>query len=237
MLKRKDSRKTRVDPGKFSQSAVVLNELQVQSPSDVVLDKLDALLKLSINRVAIPLRFRNPRPSLLLLPPHLSPSKKVNLFGKNSKLIPGGTTSSTPSLHISETSDYFLEEFIDELAHITFPPGNDDLPFDAKSDLLKLDVENICLTMLPITGNIIVTQFSMVDFFPRLMLCFKRPNKRTRISNPPLSLYEFLFHKEVPGLGCPRFLKPFVLSVFVLRSQELQILSFILGIRYPNLID
>ncbi|GKD86745.1 hypothetical protein Tco_1357899, partial [Tanacetum coccineum] len=24
---------------------------------------------------------------------------------------------------------------------------------------------------------------------------------------------------------------------FVLRSQELQILSFILGIRYPNLID
>ncbi|GJX40887.1 hypothetical protein Tco_0255877 [Tanacetum coccineum] len=39
------------------------------------------------------------------------------------------------------------------------------------------------------------------------------------------------------GLGCPGFLKPLVLAVFVLRSQELQILSFILGIRYPNLID
>ncbi|GKC45729.1 reverse transcriptase domain-containing protein [Tanacetum coccineum] len=26
----------------------------------------------------------------------------------------------------------------DELAHITFPPGNDDLPFDADSDLLEL---------------------------------------------------------------------------------------------------
>ncbi|GJX74479.1 reverse transcriptase domain-containing protein [Tanacetum coccineum] len=51
----------------------------------------------------------------------------------------GSTTSSSPSLHISETSDYFLEEFADELAHITFPPGNDDLPFDAKSDLLELE--------------------------------------------------------------------------------------------------
>ncbi|GJR13489.1 reverse transcriptase domain-containing protein [Tanacetum coccineum] len=49
--------------------------------------------------------------------------------------LSGSTTSSSPSLHISETSDYFLEEFADELAHITFPPGNDDLPFDAESDL------------------------------------------------------------------------------------------------------
>ncbi|GKG04607.1 hypothetical protein Tco_0314994, partial [Tanacetum coccineum] len=30
-------------------------------------------------------------------------------------------------------------EFTDELAHITFPPGNDDLPFDAESDLLELE--------------------------------------------------------------------------------------------------
>ncbi|GJY15904.1 hypothetical protein Tco_0386326 [Tanacetum coccineum] len=53
--------------------------------------------------------------------------------------LSGSTTSSSPSFHISETSDYFLEEFDDELAHITFPPGNDDLPFDAKSDLLELE--------------------------------------------------------------------------------------------------
>ncbi|GJS57182.1 reverse transcriptase domain-containing protein [Tanacetum coccineum] len=32
-------------------------------------------------------------------------------------------------------------------------------------------------------------------------------------------------------------LKPLVLAVFVLRSLELHILSFILGIQYPNLID
>nr|GEX99881.1 hypothetical protein [Tanacetum cinerariifolium] len=37
------------------------------------------------------------------------------------------TTSSTPS--------HLLEEFADELALITFPQGNDDLPFDIESDL------------------------------------------------------------------------------------------------------
>ncbi|GJW69995.1 reverse transcriptase domain-containing protein [Tanacetum coccineum] len=46
--------------------------------------------------------------------------------------LSGSTTSSSPSLSISETSDYSLEEFADELAHIIFPPGNDDLPFDAE---------------------------------------------------------------------------------------------------------
>ncbi|GKA29797.1 reverse transcriptase domain-containing protein [Tanacetum coccineum] len=68
---------------------------------------------------------RNSNPSSLLPPFHNS--------------LSGSTTSSSPSLHISETSDYFLEEFADELAHITFPPGNDDLPFDAESDLLELE--------------------------------------------------------------------------------------------------
>ncbi|GKB13162.1 hypothetical protein Tco_0847085 [Tanacetum coccineum] len=63
----------------------------------------------------------NSNPSSLLPPFHNS--------------LSGSTTSSSPSLLISETSDYFLEEFADELAHITFPPGNDDLPFDAESDL------------------------------------------------------------------------------------------------------
>ncbi|GKE92472.1 reverse transcriptase domain-containing protein, partial [Tanacetum coccineum] len=53
--------------------------------------------------------------------------------------LSGSTTFSSPSLHLSETSDYSLEEFADELAHITFPPGNDDLPFDANSDLLELE--------------------------------------------------------------------------------------------------
>ncbi|GJU59178.1 hypothetical protein Tco_1236944 [Tanacetum coccineum] len=46
-----------------------------------------------------------------------------------------------------------------------------------------------------------------------------------------------LIHGDnTPNLGLPGFLKPLVLAVFVLRSLELQILSFILGIQYPNLI-
>ncbi|GJR39886.1 reverse transcriptase domain-containing protein [Tanacetum coccineum] len=49
--------------------------------------------------------------------------------------LSGSTTSSSPSLPISETSDYFLEEFADELAHFAFLPGIDYLPFDAESDL------------------------------------------------------------------------------------------------------
>ncbi|GJT07115.1 reverse transcriptase domain-containing protein [Tanacetum coccineum] len=53
--------------------------------------------------------------------------------------LSGSTTSSSPSLPISETSNYSLEEFADELALITFPPGNDDLPFDVESDLREIE--------------------------------------------------------------------------------------------------
>ncbi|GJR05706.1 reverse transcriptase domain-containing protein [Tanacetum coccineum] len=61
--------------------------------------------------------------------------------------LSGSTTSSSPNLPISETSDYFLEEFTDELALITFPLGNDDLPFDAESNLRELEY---LLTINPI---------------------------------------------------------------------------------------
>ncbi|GJW84077.1 hypothetical protein Tco_0157222 [Tanacetum coccineum] len=52
--------------------------------------------------------------------------------------LSGSTTSSSPSLPISETSDYSLEGVRRKLAIITFPPGNDDLPFDAESDLREI---------------------------------------------------------------------------------------------------
>nr|GEW63880.1 reverse transcriptase domain-containing protein [Tanacetum cinerariifolium]GEW78945.1 reverse transcriptase domain-containing protein [Tanacetum cinerariifolium] len=45
--------------------------------------------------------------------------------------LSGNTTSSSP--------DYLLEEFTNELALITFPPGNDDLPFDIESDLREIE--------------------------------------------------------------------------------------------------
>ncbi|GJZ75844.1 reverse transcriptase domain-containing protein [Tanacetum coccineum] len=45
--------------------------------------------------------------------------------------LSGRTTSSSPY--------HLREEFADELALITFPPGNDDLPFDIESDLREIE--------------------------------------------------------------------------------------------------
>nr|GEV39581.1 hypothetical protein [Tanacetum cinerariifolium] len=45
--------------------------------------------------------------------------------------LSGNTTSSSP--------DHLLEEFADKLALITFPPGNDDLPFDIESDVREIE--------------------------------------------------------------------------------------------------
>nr|GEV56637.1 reverse transcriptase domain-containing protein [Tanacetum cinerariifolium] len=39
----------------------------------------------------------------------------------------------------TSSSNHLLEEYADELALITFPPGNDDLPFDIKSDLREIE--------------------------------------------------------------------------------------------------
>nr|GEW47926.1 reverse transcriptase domain-containing protein [Tanacetum cinerariifolium] len=49
----------------------------------------------------------------------------------NVNLLSGSTTSSS--------SNHLLEEFADELAIITFPPRNDDLPFDIESDLKEIE--------------------------------------------------------------------------------------------------
>nr|GEY22601.1 hypothetical protein [Tanacetum cinerariifolium] len=46
-------------------------------------------------------------------------------------LLSGNTTSSS--------LDHLLEEFVDELALITFPPRNDDLPFDIEYDLREIE--------------------------------------------------------------------------------------------------
>ncbi|GKE00774.1 hypothetical protein Tco_1388757 [Tanacetum coccineum] len=42
-------------------------------------------------------------------------------------------------LPFSHNPDHLLEEFADELALITFPPGNDDLPFDIEFDLREIE--------------------------------------------------------------------------------------------------
>nr|GEU77034.1 putative ribonuclease H-like domain-containing protein [Tanacetum cinerariifolium] len=63
------------------------------------------------------------------------------------KLINFDSTKDLPPPHninplsgstISSSPNHLLEEFTDELALITFPPGNDDIPFDIESDLKKI---------------------------------------------------------------------------------------------------
>nr|GEU35944.1 reverse transcriptase domain-containing protein [Tanacetum cinerariifolium] len=58
-------------------------------------------------------------------------STKVLPSPRNINPLSGSTTSSSPS--------HLLEEFTDELTFITFPPGNDDLPFDIESDLKDIE--------------------------------------------------------------------------------------------------
>nr|GEY17820.1 hypothetical protein [Tanacetum cinerariifolium] len=49
----------------------------------------------------------------------------------NMNPLSGSTTSSSPN--------HLLKEFVDEFALITFPPRNDDLPFDIESDLREIE--------------------------------------------------------------------------------------------------
>ncbi|GKC87042.1 reverse transcriptase domain-containing protein, partial [Tanacetum coccineum] len=69
-------------------------------------------------------------------PENSNPSSHLPYFHNS---LSGSTTSSSPSLPISETSNYSTKEFVDELTHITFPPGNDDIPFDVESDLREIE--------------------------------------------------------------------------------------------------
>ncbi|GJU49295.1 reverse transcriptase domain-containing protein [Tanacetum coccineum] len=71
-----------------------------------------------------------------------------------------------------------------------------------------------------------------------------RPNFKVKLSDPKEALHDpkEALHGRHPILiiivqDFPRFFEASRARGFVLRSQELQILSFILGIRYPNLID
>nr|GEY36441.1 putative reverse transcriptase domain-containing protein [Tanacetum cinerariifolium] len=58
-------------------------------------------------------------------------SSHIDLTSPKVINLSGSTTSSS--------SNHLLEEFTDELALITFPPGNDDLPFDIESDLREIE--------------------------------------------------------------------------------------------------
>nr|GFA57633.1 reverse transcriptase domain-containing protein [Tanacetum cinerariifolium] len=73
----------------------------------------------------------DPRVPLILGRPFLRTARAlIDVWRRNDSL----TTSSSP--------DHLLEEFADELALITSPLGNDDLPFDIESDLREIELLN-----------------------------------------------------------------------------------------------
>nr|GEX18824.1 reverse transcriptase domain-containing protein [Tanacetum cinerariifolium] len=81
----------------------------------------------------------DPRVPLILGRPFLQTARAlIDVYGKEMILcdevinpLSGSTTSSSPNK--------LLEEFPDELALITFPPGNDDLPFAIEYDLREIE--------------------------------------------------------------------------------------------------
>nr|GEV15813.1 hypothetical protein [Tanacetum cinerariifolium] len=82
---------------------------------------------------------RDPRAPLILGRPFLRTTRgMINVYGEEMILhdevinqLSGSTTSSSPN--------HLLEEFADELALITFPSRNDDLPFDFESNLREIE--------------------------------------------------------------------------------------------------
>nr|GEV18341.1 reverse transcriptase domain-containing protein [Tanacetum cinerariifolium] len=64
--------------------------------------------------------------------------KFLNLDSTKDLLLPHNINPLS-SITTSSSPDHLLKEFADELALITFPPGNDDLPFDIESNLREIE--------------------------------------------------------------------------------------------------
>ncbi|GJS55014.1 hypothetical protein Tco_0628376 [Tanacetum coccineum] len=169
----------------------------------------------------------------------------------------------------ADRSDFYHEEFADELAHIISPPEYDcfcfknepelgDFTMDVVEDIFptrepRVHVPNVLPTHPTLNLDFILLSEPLFAYIvwiflpfltypvapPYLLSC----GNEDTIFDPGISIY----HSFMPGIShrsgtfikfndCPDF-EASRARGFVLRSQELQILSFILGIRYPNLID
>nr|GEW46649.1 reverse transcriptase domain-containing protein [Tanacetum cinerariifolium] len=65
--------------------------------------------------------------------------KLLNLDSTKDLPPPHNIDPLSGSTTFSSSIEHVLEEFVDELALITFPSGNDDLPFDIESDLKEIE--------------------------------------------------------------------------------------------------
>ncbi|GKA90074.1 hypothetical protein Tco_0811886, partial [Tanacetum coccineum] len=157
----------------------------------------------------------------------------------------------------ADRSDFYHEEFADELAHIISPPDLECFYFKSETDPRDLTSINPGIRENISTTNVNVPieddQCPLFTFVAWIFLAFltypvvppyllSTGNKDT-IFDLGISIY----HSFMPGVShrsgtfmkfndCPDC-DDSRARVFVLRSLELHILSFILGIQYPNLID
>nr|GEX76424.1 reverse transcriptase domain-containing protein [Tanacetum cinerariifolium] len=108
--------------------------------------------------------------------------------------LSGSTTSSSPN--------HLLEEFADKFALITFPSGNDDLPFDIESDLKEIedlhnhdpvkDIDYVLKDLIDQT-NLVDFNDNLVDTMPKMFT----DEHALDYSSPPLydeyddDLFEF----------------------------------------------
>ncbi|GJY20513.1 hypothetical protein Tco_0393079 [Tanacetum coccineum] len=100
--------------------------------SDLIWEEFEAYLAsdLIIQHTGVIYDLWNPKGDLCLIEELLN-NDPSSPFPFSHNPLNGSTTSSSP--------DHLLEEFADELALITFPQGNDDLPFDIESDLREIE--------------------------------------------------------------------------------------------------
>nr|GEX84664.1 reverse transcriptase domain-containing protein [Tanacetum cinerariifolium] len=63
----------------------------------------------------------------------------INIYDDSNLHPPHNVNPLSGSTTSSSSPNHLLEEFADELAVITFPSGNDDLPIDIKSDLKEIE--------------------------------------------------------------------------------------------------
>ncbi|GJX58123.1 hypothetical protein Tco_0289513 [Tanacetum coccineum] len=127
-----------------------------------------------------------------------------------------GSTTTHADFPQYDSSDSHLEEFADELAHVISPPEYDCFYFKSEPDLGELT--------------------SIVDSGIREnVLSMTNVNLPFEDDQSPLLAYVVWIF--LPFLTIARIFEASRARGFVLRSLELHILSFILGIQYPNLID
>ncbi|GJT36717.1 hypothetical protein Tco_0927136 [Tanacetum coccineum] len=126
----------------------------------------------------------------------------------------------------ADRSDFYHEEFAGELVHIISPPEYDHFCFKIEPELGNLTMD--------VVEDILPTREPRVHV-PNVLPTHPTLNLDFTLSSEPL--FAYIVWIFLPFLTIVLDSEASRARGFVLLSQELQILSFILGIRYPNLID